>query len=85
MMPEKKTPKTETEYAGTVPLPNTVQPLGQSTVQDYEENERQLEPHEQLRLGRLTGQTEDTEAPRKPGFMYGVDPDFPDHEDLDLR
>jgi hypothetical protein len=36
-----------------------------------------------MRLGYLTGQEEDPEAPRKEGFMGGVDPDFPEHPDLE--
>ena len=70
----KKTPPTNSEYAGTVPTKNSVQSLGV-----YEE--RELAPHEKLRLGYLTGQDEDPEAPSKsPAFMHGVDPDFPDAE-----
>ena len=67
---------TETEYKGKMPMPNTVTDLGP--------NERELEPHEKLRLGYLTGQDEDPEAPREPGFMGGVDSNFPEHEDMDL-
>jgi hypothetical protein len=66
---------TETEYAGVVPIPNAVGDLGP--------NERQLEPHEKLRLGYLTGQEEDPWGDRKDGFMGGVDPDFPDHPELE--
>lgn len=65
---------TETEYAGKVPMPNTVGDLGP--------NERQLSPSEKLRLGYLTGQTEDPEAPREPGFMGGVDSRYPEHPEL---
>jgi hypothetical protein len=65
---------TETEYAGRVPMPNTVGDLGP--------NERLLEAHERLRLGYLTGQDEDPEAPREPGMMGGVDSRFPEHENL---
>lgn len=60
---------TETEYAGKVPMPNTVQDLGPL--------DRDLETHEKLRLGRLTGQDEDPYAPREPGFMGGVDSRYP--------
>lgn len=67
---------TETEYAGRVPMPNTVGDLGPEG--------RELEPHEKLRLARLTGQMEDPEAPREPGFMAGVDSRFPEHDDMDL-
>lgn len=66
---------TETEYAGKVPIPNSVGDLGPDQA-------RKLEPHEKLRLGYLTGQEEDPEAPAKDGFMGGVDPGFPDHPDL---
>lgn len=66
---------TETEYAGRVPMPNTVGDLGPET--------RDLEPHEKLRLQRLTGQDEDPEASREPGFMGGVDSRYPEHDDLD--
>lgn len=66
---------TETEYAGKVPIPNSVGDLGPDQA-------RKLEPHERLRLGYLTGQEEDPYAPAKDGFMGGVDPDFPDHPDL---
>lgn len=67
---------TETEYAGRVPMPNTVGDLGPEG--------RDLEPHEKLRLGRLTGQTEDPEAEREPGFMGGVDSNYPEHDDMEL-
>lgn len=67
---------TETEYKGKVPLPNTVQDLGP--------NDRQLKPHEKLRLGRLTGQDEDPNAPREPGMMGGVDSRYPEHSDMDF-
>lgn len=66
---------TETEYAGLVPMPNTVGSRGPDL--------RDLEPHEKLRLGRLTGQEEDEEAPREEGFMGGVDSRFPDHPELE--
>jgi len=62
-------PETVTEYAGTVPTTNTVQP----------KDEKLLSTSEKLRLTYGTGQQSDTEAPRKSGFMYGVDPDFPDN------
>lgn len=65
---------TETEYAGKVPMPNTVGDLGP--------NDRELEPHEKLRLLRLTGQDEDPYAPREPGTMGGVDSRFPEHPEL---
>jgi hypothetical protein len=67
---------TETEYAGKVPMPNTVGDLGPEV--------RKLEPHERLRLGYLTGQEEDPEAPRETGFMGGVDSRHPEHDDMDL-
>jgi hypothetical protein len=67
---------TETEYAGKVPMPNTVGDLGP--------NERKLSPDERVRLMRLTGQDEDPTAPRETGFMYGVDSRYPEHDDLDL-
>lgn len=60
---------TETEYKGKVPLPNSVGDLGPNT--------RELSPAEKLRLGYLTGQTEDPEAPAEPLFMGGVDKNFP--------
>jgi hypothetical protein len=59
---------TETEYAGKVPLANTVTPKGDPKL---------LSTSDQLRLDYLTGQHEDAEAPRKDGFFYGVDPDYP--------
>lgn len=65
---------TETEYAGRVPMPNTVGYRGPE--------ERELESHEKLRLGYLTGQTDDEYAPREPGFMGGVDSKFPEHPEL---
>lgn len=65
---------TETEYAGKVPMPNTVGDLGPET--------RLLKTHEKLRLGYLTGQDEDPEALREPGFMGGVDSNFPEHPEL---
>jgi hypothetical protein len=65
---------TETEYAGKVPMPNTVGYRG--------EGERELEPHEKLRLSRLTGQDEDEFAPRETGFMGGVDSRYPEHPEL---
>lgn len=67
-MPPKRAKKTETEYAGTVPTTNTVQPKESDA----------LKPSERLRLSYLTGQEVDTEAPRKDGFMYGVDPEYPE-------
>jgi hypothetical protein len=66
---------TETEYAGVVPMPNTVGDRGPE--------ERELEPHEKLRLGYLTGQEEDEYAPREPGMMGGVDSNYPEHPDLE--
>lgn len=66
--------RTETEYAGKVPMPNTVGDLGPDV--------RELKSHERLRLGYLTGQDEDPEAPREPGFMAGVDSRFPEHPEL---
>ena len=65
---------TETEYAGRVPMPNTVGDLGP--------NERKLSSSEKLRLGYLTGQEEDPEAPREPNFMSGVDSRYPEHPEL---
>lgn len=65
---------TETEYMGKTPMPNTVGDLGP--------NLRKLSSAEKLRLGYLTGQEEDPEAPREPGFMGGVDSRFPQHPDL---
>lgn len=67
---------TETEYAGLIPVPNTVGYRGPDM--------RDLEPHERLRLGYLTGQEEDEFAPREPGFMGGVDSQFPEHDDMEL-
>lgn len=61
---------TETEYAGKVPMPNTVGSRGPG--------ERDLKPHEKLRLLRLTGQDGDVNAPREPGIMGGVDSRFPE-------
>lgn len=67
---------TETEYAGKVPMPNTVGDLGP--------NDRSpLEPHEKLRLGYLTGQEVDPTAAREEGFMGGVDSRNPDHPELE--
>lgn len=65
---------TETEYAGKVPMPNAVGDLGPET--------RDLETHEKLRLGYLTGQRDDPTAPREPGFMGGVDSNYPEHPEL---
>ena len=70
----KYTGEAETEYGGTQPLPNAVQDLGPEG--------RQLEPHEKLRLGYLTGQMEDPMADQKIAFMGGVDPDIFDPEEL---
>lgn len=67
---------TETEYKGKMPMPNTVGDLGPE--------ERILETHEQLRLGYLTGQREDPEAPREPGMMGGVDSRYSEHDDMEL-
>lgn len=67
---------TETEYAGLVPMPNTVGYRG--------EGPRELSTAEKLRLGYLTGQEEDEFAEREPGFMGGVDTHFPEFPDLDL-
>jgi hypothetical protein len=60
-----------TEYGGDDTLPNTVQGRGP-------DGGRKLETHEAKRLGLLTGQEDDTLAPRKEGFMFGVDPDYPE-------
>lgn len=65
---------TETEYKGRVPLKNTVQDLGPL--------DRKLQPHEKKRLGLLTGQDEDPNAPRETGFMGGVDSRYPEHPNL---
>lgn len=67
---------TETEYAGKVPMPNSVGDLGP--------NERRLSSAEKLRLGYLTGQDEDPTAPAEPGFMGGVDSKYPEHDDMTL-
>jgi hypothetical protein len=67
--------KDPTEYGGDLTLPNTVQGLGP-------ELGRKLENHEKLRLGYLTGQEEDPDAPRELGFMGGVDSNYPEHPDL---
>jgi hypothetical protein len=61
---------TETEFMGIVPMPNTVGDLGPDT--------RKLSSAERKRLGLLTGQEEDPYAVRQPGFMGGVDTNFPD-------
>lgn len=58
-----------TEYGGDETTPNTVQGLGPQG--------RELSVTEKLRLQRLTGQDEDPAAPRKSGFMHGVDPEYP--------
>jgi hypothetical protein len=64
-----------TEYGGDDPLPpNTVQGLGPE--------DRKLSITDQKRLGLLTGQEEDPAAPRKPGFMYGVDAEFPELDEF---
>jgi hypothetical protein len=68
--------RTSTEYAGDVPSHNSVQGRG---LED-----RELEPHEKLRLGYLTGQTDDVDAPAKSGFFYGVDPDNPENPDIEI-
>ena len=67
---------TETEYAGKVPLPNSVQELGPT------DEGRKLSTAEKLRLGYLTGQMEDPLAPTEPGFMGGVDSKYPEHPEL---
>lgn len=54
---------TESEYKGKVPVPNTMQPQPSEL----------LSPSQKLRLGNLTGQSEDTEAPRDEAHWYGVD------------
>lgn len=59
----------ETEYSGKNG-PNSVTELGP--------NGRKLSSSEQLRLGYLTGQEEDPNAPYKDGFFNGVDPDYPE-------
>lgn len=64
---------TETEYAGRVPNPNTVRKL---------DDPKLLKNSERLRLGYLTGQEEDPDAPRKPSFFYGVDPEYPERTNL---
>ena len=61
---------TETEYAGKVPMPNTIGDRGPTT--------RKLSSAEKKRLGLLTGQDEDEYAERQTGFMGGVDSNFPD-------
>lgn len=65
---------TETEYSGKVPTTNSVRDLGP--------NGRQLSNAEKLRLGYITGQEEDPDAPAEPGFMGGVDSNYPEHPDL---
>lgn len=68
---------TETEYAGKIIMPNTVGDLGPEL--------RSLETHEQLRLGYLTGQRDDPEAPREPSFMGGVDSKYSEQLELELN
>lgn len=58
------------EYSGLQPTRNSVEDLGP--------NLRDLETHEKLRLGYLTGQEEDPNAEPKAGFFKGVDPDYPE-------
>jgi hypothetical protein len=65
----------DTEYGGRQPLPNAVQSLGP-------DQGRKLTNAEKLRLGYLTGQEEDPDAPRETGFMGGVDSHFPEHPEL---
>lgn len=67
---------TETEYAGKVPTTNSVGDLGPEG--------RRLESHEKLRLGYLTGQDKDPDAPIQPGFMGGVDTNYPEHTDNEI-
>lgn len=67
---------TETEYMGKVPIPNTIGDLGPE--------ERRLSSAEKKRLGLLTGQDENPNAPREPGFMGGVDSNHPEHPELDI-
>ena len=67
---------TETEYMGKVPTTNSVTDLGPET--------RELDVTEKKRLGLLTGQEDDPDAPLEPGFMGGVDSNFPDHDDMEL-
>ena len=66
---------TETEYAGKVPMPNTVGDLG-----PFEG--RKLSSAERLRLGYLTGEKDDPYAAREPDFMAGVDSRYPEHPEL---
>lgn len=66
---------TETEYAGKVPTTNSVTDLGPF-------DGRKLSSSERLRLGYLTGQDEDPDAPAEPGFMGGVDSHYPEHPEL---
>ena len=66
---------TETEYMGRVPMPNTVGYRGPEN--------RELDSAEKKRLGLLTGQDEDEFAAREPGFMGGVDSNYPDHPELE--
>jgi hypothetical protein len=63
---------TETEYMGKVPTTNSVTDLGPEG--------RTLENTEKKRLGLLTGQEQDPDAPLEPGFMGGVDSNFPQHD-----
>ena len=53
-----------------------------NSVRDRGPNERDLEPHERLRLGYLTGERDDVDAERQPGMMGGVDDRFPEHPEL---
>lgn len=66
------TEKTESEYSGEVPTSASVQSLGPQG--------RKLKTSEKLRLGYLTGQEEEPETDPKPGFFYGVDPDYPEFD-----
>lgn len=59
------------EYSGDTPTRHSVSSLGP-------EGGRELETHEKLRLGYLTGQEVDPEADPKTGFFQGVDPDYPE-------
>lgn len=53
---------TESEYKGQVPVSNTMQP----------QPSKLLSPSQRMRLSNLTGQEEDTEAPRDDAHWNGA-------------
>lgn len=69
--------RTGGEYSGDVPSHNSVQGHGP-------QGDRTLESSEKLRLGYLTGDMTDIDAPHKDGFFYGVDPEHPMNPEIEV-